>query len=217
MEPLKPMEETRAWYNRISGVYDLLEGRYEKAAIEAGLRLLDVQPGERVLEIGFGPGHALVSLAGSVGTEGQVSGVDISDEMYKMAKDAVERAGFTGRVVLIRGDARTLPFTDGFFDAVFMSFTFELFSDADIPVLLGECRRVIGEGGRLCVVSLLKTESPGIAGWIYDRLHELFPGHIDCRPIALPELLGGAGFTVSRAEESSLWGLAVGIALCRIS
>jgi ubiquinone/menaquinone biosynthesis C-methylase UbiE len=169
MEPLHPMEETRAWYNRISGVYDLLEGRYEKAAIDAGLRVLDVQPGERVLEIGFGPGHALVSLAGSVGTAGKVSGVDISDEMYTLAKDAVERAGFADRVVLIRADARTLPYADRFFDAVFMSFTLELFSDADIPVLLGECRRVIRSGGRLCVVSLLKTESPGIAGWIYNR------------------------------------------------
>lgn len=48
-----PIEDTRAWYNRISPIYDILAWRDEKILVEAGLRLLDIRKGERVLEIGF--------------------------------------------------------------------------------------------------------------------------------------------------------------------
>ena len=48
--------ETQAIYDWISRWYNLLEGMWEKGARDMGLRKLDVQEGERVLEIGFGPG-----------------------------------------------------------------------------------------------------------------------------------------------------------------
>jgi len=88
------MEDARAWYNRISRLYDILAWSDEKIPVEAGLRLLAIQYGERVLEIGFGTGHAIISMAESTGAAGKIYGVDISDKMYQITQGAVERAGF---------------------------------------------------------------------------------------------------------------------------
>ena len=60
-------EEARANYDRISRWYDLLEGYWEGKARHAGLALLSAKRGENILEIGYGTGHSLVSLANAVG------------------------------------------------------------------------------------------------------------------------------------------------------
>lgn len=70
--------EAQATYDRVSRWYNLLEGMWEKGARDFGLRKLDVQEGERVLEVGFGPGQHLLVLARSVGQGGRVYGVDLS-------------------------------------------------------------------------------------------------------------------------------------------
>jgi len=91
-----------------------------------------------------------------------------------------------------------------------------LFSDTDITVLLLECRREIRKGGTLCIVSLVKAESPGIPEWMYDQLHQIFSRYIDCRPIALSDVLSDTGFIILKKEEFTIRGLPVEIALCRV-
>jgi uncharacterized protein Yka (UPF0111/DUF47 family) len=54
---------------------------------KAGLDLLKPNAGESILEIGFGTGHSLVSLAKAVGPKGKVFGIDLSDKMAKLAKE----------------------------------------------------------------------------------------------------------------------------------
>ena len=54
------------FYDRISHAYDALSDASEHEAREAGERALAVQPGEQVLEIGYGTGHALADLARAV-------------------------------------------------------------------------------------------------------------------------------------------------------
>jgi demethylmenaquinone methyltransferase/2-methoxy-6-polyprenyl-1,4-benzoquinol methylase len=50
-------DQTRAFYNKISRVYDLLADRSEAPVRRAGLELLKARSGEKVLEIGCGTGH----------------------------------------------------------------------------------------------------------------------------------------------------------------
>ncbi|HRX82504.1 MAG TPA: class I SAM-dependent methyltransferase, partial [Pirellulaceae bacterium] len=69
---------TKSFYDRISHAYDAIADAGEHRARERGLEALAVQPGERVLEIGYGTGHSLVELAKAVGATGRVCGVDIS-------------------------------------------------------------------------------------------------------------------------------------------
>src|ERR1700690_1296113 len=79
-------DQTRAFYNKISSVYDLLSERSEAPMRKAGLELLRTRVGESVLEIGFGTGHSLVVLAKAVGPNGTVFGLDLFDKMLQRAK-----------------------------------------------------------------------------------------------------------------------------------
>jgi len=206
--------DARSSYDRMSRWYNLPAGRFEKRYREAGLQMLGAQEGEAVLEIGFGTGRCILALARSVGSSGKVHGIDISEGMCCVARSAVEKAGLAGRVELRCGDAAVLPFEPELFDAVFMSFTLELFDTPEIPTLLRECERVLRDGGRICVVGMSK-ESPTAMTRLYEMLHRRLPTFIDCRPIFIRETLAHAGFRILHAEELPMWGLLVEIVLAQ--
>jgi ubiquinone/menaquinone biosynthesis C-methylase UbiE len=204
--------ETRQNYDRLSRWYDLFSSS-ERRVTKEGLNLLYVKPGEKVLEIGCGTGHALIELAGAVGKEGYVGGVDISPGMVSVARQRVHHSGLDGRIWLKVGDATHLPYSDHQFQVEFMSFTLELFEPIEIPVVLLECWRVLQPGGRLCLVSLVKKDVRPVA--IYEWFHLHFPRIVDCRPILAQSLLETAGFEIVQALENELWGLPVGAIVAR--
>lgn len=206
--------QARKNYDRMSRFYDLIAGWSEKKPRSAGLRLLAAQPGERVLEIGYGTGHCLKALAQATGESGQVSGIDISEGMKTVASNRLTAAGLRDRVRLHCGDAASLPFESSSMDAVFSSFTIELFDTAEIPVVLEECRRVTRNGGRICVVSLSK-EHPSRMTHLYERVHQRFPVTIDCRPIFARQSLENAGFRIEQNYELSWWAMTVELVLAR--
>ena len=90
-----------------------------------------------MLEIGFGTGHSLVSLAQSVGKAGKVYGLDLSEGMLHVAQDNLHKAGLADRVELTCSDGLQLPYSPDSRDGVFMSFTPELF---DTPEMPSRCR-----------------------------------------------------------------------------
>ena len=107
----------RKFYDRISHAYDAIADGGEHKARERGLELLDVQPGESVLEIGFGTGHSLVTFAEAVGENGKVVGVDISSGMRDVSTRRLEKAGMQDRVKLHVTPVPPLPENLGEFDA----------------------------------------------------------------------------------------------------
>lgn len=208
-------QATRIAYNRMSGVYNLLSAICEKKQREAGLRKLSVQSGETVLEIGFGTGRAIVSMASAAGDKGKVYGIDISDAMLRKAGGRVRRAGVAKGVVLQRSDAAQLSFKENFFDAIFMSFTLESFDMPEIPIVLKECKRVLKDDGRLCVVALSKKDKDTFMVRFYERVHRMFPRYVDCHPIFVRQTLEESGFRVADATEMHMWKLPVAIVLAR--
>jgi ubiquinone/menaquinone biosynthesis C-methylase UbiE len=205
--------DARAAYDRLSRWYDLIASPAEREFRQAGLRRLDLQPDEYALEIGFGTGQAVLSMAEAVGPYGKVYGVDLSGNMNRIARTRVSKAGFDHRVELVCSDGACLPLGDKFFDALFMSFTLELFDTVEIPACLNECRRVLRSSGRMCVVALAKVEKPGLAVRLYEWLHRKLPRLVDCRPIYVETALVSAGFNVVEHDEMTMWGLPVNVVL----
>jgi ubiquinone/menaquinone biosynthesis C-methylase UbiE len=203
--------ETRASYDRLSRWYDALAGNWEQKPRLAGLKQLGVQPGETVLEIGSATGKSLALLAQAAGEHGQVLGLDLSPGMLAAACAHLGRTGLAGRVMLTCADAACLPYASATCDALFASFTLELFDTPEIPQVLQECRRVLCPGGRLCVVSLSKEGPPLKMVGLYEWSHARFPAWVDCRPIYARQSLEGAGFNITAYMQMDLWGLPVEI------
>jgi arsenite methyltransferase len=136
---LKYDEETS---RRIEATYrtpDVVEQR------RVVLGVLAPKPGERILDVGVGPGFLAAEIAGLVGPSGEVHGVDPSESMLALA------AARCGEAVRLRtGDATRLPYPDGEFGAAVSTQVLEYV--ADIPAALDEAHRVLRPGGRLVVL-----------------------------------------------------------------
>ncbi len=206
-------EQTRKNYDRLSRWYDRFAGS-EKVFTELGLQTLAAQEGERVLEIGFGTGHALAALAQQTGACGLAAGVELSPGMIAAARKRWQAEGQGRGALVVQGDAMALPFPAATFDAVFLSFTLELFIDEEIPSVLGECRRTLKPSGRLGVVCLAKGRS--LACRLYEWGHARWPSVLDCRPIHAGKWLEQAGFDWQPVAVRKMWGLPVEIGVGRM-
>jgi demethylmenaquinone methyltransferase/2-methoxy-6-polyprenyl-1,4-benzoquinol methylase len=207
----------RVTYDRLAGVYDLVEAPFERRARVVGLRLLAARPGERVLEVGPGTGHTLVTLAGQVGPRGCVVGVDLSARMAARARRRLVHAGYRAGTAVVRGQAHRLPLGGGVVDAVTMSFVLDLIDTDQIPVVLAECRRVLRPGGRLALVALDLLDQPPAMARLYLWGHRHLPRLLDCRPIPVADLLAATGWQVHTVRHVSSAGLPVAAALATLT
>lgn len=119
--------------------------------------LLDVQPTDAILEVGFGPGIAIERVA-ALATEGQVTGIDFSRAMVIAASKRNRQAIKAGCVDLHYGDAENLPFVSQSFDKVFSIHS--LYFWPDTQRALQEIHRVLKPGGTLALTILPKEKWP---------------------------------------------------------
>jgi demethylmenaquinone methyltransferase/2-methoxy-6-polyprenyl-1,4-benzoquinol methylase len=211
---------TRSFYDRVSKVYDLLADGGEHRARERGLEVLAAAPGERVLELGFGTGHALVALAEAVGARGRVIGIDISEGMLSVATNRLADVGLADRVDLRCQEVPPIELDSGSVDAVFLSFTLELFPLERIPEVLSEVSRVLTPEGRIGVVAMAtvaEDESESMLEKSYKWMHQHFPHIVDCQPIAAERHLREAGFMLEYEERISLFTMPVAVLVGRKS
>jgi ubiquinone/menaquinone biosynthesis C-methylase UbiE len=214
-EPIVSVNRSRAEaqsaYNRMVRFLYLAGRSFEARRRMEALHVLNVQPGEHVLEIGFGTGNAMMTIARGVGKTGKAFGVDISDRMVQFTQKRLAAVQQVAQTDLRQGDAEQLPFSEHSMDAVYLGFTLELFDTPDIPVVLAEVKRVLRPGGRLVVLAM---QQPAHAGWL-DRLyvwaHVHYPRYVDCRPIYVREEIEQAGFRITFDEIKRIWGLPVAI------
>jgi len=130
---------------RLGGI---IMGRMNQRMAAQAIELLNVQPTNRVLEVGFGPGVAIQLLAKRV-SSGQVTGIDPSAEMVAQAATRNGKAIESGQVDLRRGSVERLPFADNIFDRVLTINSTQVWPDAIAG--LREIRRVMKPGGRIAL------------------------------------------------------------------
>lgn len=120
----------------------------ESAAVnDAAVELLHPAPGERICEIGFGPGRTL-SMLGAAGAD--VVGVEVSPDMVAMASRRNAGSVAAGRMCLHHGDGTTLPVADDSLDAVIGVHTIYFWPAP--AATLTEVARALRSGGRLVLV-----------------------------------------------------------------
>jgi ubiquinone/menaquinone biosynthesis C-methylase UbiE len=190
MSMLQFDENTTRHIQRVYSTPDVVQQRAEVLA------LLAAQPGERVVDVGSGPGFLVASLADAVGAGGVVRGVDESRPMNAVARDLIRARPWAG---IDDGDALALPYPDGSFDVAVSTQVYEYVPD--IPRALSELRRVLRQGGRALV---LDTDWDSLVWHAADRQRHrrvmaawadhLVDPHLPC---TLPGHLRRAGFRLT--------------------
>ncbi|RIK98795.1 MAG: methyltransferase type 11 [Proteobacteria bacterium] len=163
------------------------------------LSLLEPRSGERVLDVGCGPGFLASELAAAVGPHGRVDAIDSSPVMLGLAKARCEALPW---VAVREGDAARPGFDDAAFDAIASVQVHEYVRDVEGS--LREAARVLRPGGRLLLVA---TDWDSIV-WAADdaarmaRVLSAFDEHLahPDLPRRLEPLLRDAGFEPRRCE-----------------
>ncbi len=126
---------------------DQFEGMIAPAG-EAALAKASAQPGERVLDVGCGGGASTLALAGAVGPDGHVTGLDISPQLIEHATKRGRNAGLENLSWMV-ADAETEELEQGAYDLVFSRFGIMFFHDSE-AAFANICKA--NKGGRLCCV-----------------------------------------------------------------
>lgn len=126
------------------------ERDHPRASVVAAIGSLALRPGQRVLDVGCGPGAHLGLFARQVAPAGEVVGLDISGERLVIATNLNQEAIAAGRVALREGDLHALPYDPGNFDVVWTSLV--LHHEDDPPAVVSEFARVVKADGRVAVM-----------------------------------------------------------------
>jgi arsenite methyltransferase len=175
---------------QLEAVYRTADALRRRSIVRAALA---AEPGERILDVGCGPGFYCAELLEDVGASGSVVGIDSSPAMLALAE---RRCAGQGRVELREGEATALPVEDGDFDAAISVQVQEYV--ADIATGLAELHRALRPGGRVLVWDIdwetlsIHSEAPELTA----RVLRAWDEHLAHR--SLPRTLGpqlcAAGF-----------------------
>ena len=153
--------------------------------------LIELKPGETVLDLGSGGGIDVLISARRVGPTGKAYGLDMTDDMLALARENQRQAG-VGNVEFLKGEIENIPLADGSVDVVISNCVINL--SADKSRVLREAFRVLKPGGRFAVSDVV------VRGEVHERVRKSMLLWVGCIAGALEEKeyaakLAQAGFT----------------------
>jgi methyltransferase of FxLD system len=125
-EGLEAVYSDRAFPTKQDAVGWAISSSSQPAIMALMLEQLDLEPGQRILEVGAGTGYNAALLKTMVGDRGRVTSVDVESDLVRRARSALRKAGH--RVRVVEADARTDRLPSGSFDRVIVTA-----SSADVP------------------------------------------------------------------------------------
>ncbi len=205
-------DEARRVYNTLGTELDR-SARCEERARRYALDALDLQPDQRVLQIGIGTGGAHLALARAVGSGGRIVGLDLSRTMLELTRR-------TSDTSLCEGDAVALPFAARSFDRLFCAYVLDLLPAADLPHALAEFARVLRPDGRVALVSLTEGTTVAsrlfVAAWnLRFRWNARLLG--GCRPLQLLPILDHGGLTMVHRRVIVQWGFPSEVVVAKLA
>ena len=175
-------DAVRTMFDRIAPVYDAMN-RVMTAGLDRRWRAETaravVLPGARVLDACCGTGDLAIASLRLLGSTGKVTGLDFSERMLERARAKSDE------IEWIQGDALTLPFADGSFDAATVGFGVRNLDDLEAG--LRELRRVLRPGGRVGILEIIRPR-----GLLRPFYKLWFAGLV---PLAGKLLPGGSAYT----------------------
>lgn len=171
------------------------DAKEHQESFVVALAALELQPGDRLLELCFGGGHVLERALETVPS---AAGIDHSPDMLALASERNADALAAGRLELVQGDVHELPWPDGDFScAVCTNAFFFVERPADF---LAEVRRVLAPGGRFVLLTAMRS-----AAWNGPWSAALRTYN----PETIQSMLRDAGFAEVTVDETSGQQLAV--------
>ncbi len=186
----------QAAYSRWAKVYDWTFGLLVAPARRRAIELMELEPGDRALEVGVGTGLSLPLIP----EDCRVVGVDFSRPMLERAVTRLRGDATPRQATLVEADGVCLPFADDTFDAALAPF---VVSAAPDPVaLLHEMLRVCRPGARMVVVNHFSPRNPVLAKLERGAsavTSRLFGFHVD---FPLEPLFEEAGIDIDHVERA---------------
>ena len=133
-------------YSRYAHLYDVTFGKLFNEPRRIGVECLDVQSGERILEVGVGTGISLSHYRNDC----SITAIDVSDEMLEHSQLQIKRHGLN-HVTIANMDAANMQFSDNSFDAVMAAYV--ITAVPDHKTVIQEMVRVCRPGGRIVFIN----------------------------------------------------------------
>lgn len=201
-------------YDAMHSALNLLFGGKLRGMLDRALEVADLQPGERVLDVGCGTGTLALRAAEAVGRHGYVAGVDPGPRQVARARAKAARRGLAADFSV--GVVERLPYPRASFDLVLGTLMMHHLPDDLKRTGMAEIARVLVPGGRLVIVDFARPEPNGGrarplgagALGIQDYpalLSDLGYARIAVGDLPAPRLMGvrGAGYVVARTREAA--------------
>jgi ubiquinone/menaquinone biosynthesis C-methylase UbiE len=149
------------------GTYDTLVGLMslgqERKIRQATLELVEIQPADRILEVGCGTGSLTLAAKTKAGPQSQVFGIDVAPDMIDKARQKAAKAGLDVQFQL--GRIEVIPYPDNQFDLVLSSLMLHHVPDPkDKQQGIAEVFRVLKPGGKVLIVDMEPPQNPHIKG-----------------------------------------------------
>lgn len=125
----------------------------------------------RILDIGCGTGEMTIELARQAGRNTEIIGLDFNRNMLEVAERKARESGSSERLSFISGDATELPFSNGYFDGVAISFAFRnlSYNNPMMGQYVSQVLRVLKAGGRFVIIETSRPE-----WWLLKKLYNIY-------------------------------------------